>query len=323
MAIHLYIKMSILADHQYTLLDYDNIQNEMTIDELDISVISIINQIATRVGAPNYQKTPIFKKKDKRYTKKNEITGTVNKQEVEFKQTKLEKNEHGIEAEMDKLRCLLNKITKKHFDDINKKIINNIRFIVKYESDDIEGTLLRMGNCIFEIGSSNKFLSELYSQLYKNLIDEFTFMVNICEKNFNEHIKLFNTIDVVVDETDYDKFCEYNKKKEKRRSMSYFLVNLMNSVVIAPHCILNLLVNLIDKVRVILCDGTKKFELEELVEIISIFLINGYEKLQNLDEYVNLYNFIEELSEYNCKDYAGLSNKVLFKCVDIMEEIED
>ena len=33
--------------------------------------------------------------------------------------------------------------------------------------------------------------------------------------------------------------------------------------------------------------------------------------------------FIEELSEYNCKDYAGLSNKVLFKCVDIMEEIED
>ena len=55
--------VSILADHQFTLLDFENIKNEYTIQELDKSVINIINQIATRVGAPNYQKTPIFKKK--------------------------------------------------------------------------------------------------------------------------------------------------------------------------------------------------------------------------------------------------------------------
>lgn len=315
--------MSILADHQYTLLDYDNIQNEKTINELDVSVISIINQIANRVGAPNYQKTPIFKKKDKRYIKKNEITGNINKQEVVFKQTILEKNEDGIEAELDKLRCLLNKITKKHFNEINKKIINNISFIIKFESDDIEGTLLKMGNCIFEIGSSNKFLSELYSKLYKNLIDEFKFMENICEKNFNAHIQLFDNIDVVVDETDYDKFCEYNKKKEKRRSMSHFLVNLMNNLVIKPESVLNLLLNLMNKVKNSLQYESKKFEIEELIEIISIFLINGYENMQKLSKYDNLYNFIEEISESNCKEYQGLSNKVLFKCVDIIEEIED
>ena len=44
--------MSILADHQYTLLDYANIQEEKTIQELDPSIISTINQIANRVGAP-------------------------------------------------------------------------------------------------------------------------------------------------------------------------------------------------------------------------------------------------------------------------------
>lgn len=317
------ILMSILADYQYTILDYENIQNEKTIRELDNSIIITINQIAARVGAPNYQKTPIFKKKDKqRYLKKNEITGSINKN-TEFKKTELVKNTDGIEAELDKLRCLLNKITKKNFDEINKKIINNINFIIKFESDDIEGTLLKMGNCIFDIGSSNKFLSELYSKLYKNLINEFLFMKNICEKNFNEHVLLFDDFDVVIDENDYDKFCEYNKEKEKRRSMSHFLVNLMNYDVIKPVNVLNLLNNIILKVKSYLIDVSRKNLIEELIEIVSIFLINGYEKLQILKDYSNLYEFIEEVSEYNSKDYDGLTNKVIFKCVDIIEEIED
>ena len=63
--------MSILADHQYTLLDFENIKNENTINELDSAVIQIINEIAQRVGAPGYQKTPVFKKKDRRTFKKN------------------------------------------------------------------------------------------------------------------------------------------------------------------------------------------------------------------------------------------------------------
>ena len=32
--------MSILADHQYTLLDFENIKNENTINELDSYVIT-------------------------------------------------------------------------------------------------------------------------------------------------------------------------------------------------------------------------------------------------------------------------------------------
>ncbi len=114
----------ILADHQFTLLDFENIKNEETIKELDNSVINIINQIANRVGAPNYQKTPVFKKKDRRqFQKKNELQEhTI----TEFKKTQLEKNEEGIEAEIDKLRCLLNKITKKTYKEVSQRIINNI-----------------------------------------------------------------------------------------------------------------------------------------------------------------------------------------------------
>ena len=56
---------SILADHQYDLrhlpeanqLDISSILNE--------EVIAIINRLASRVGAPTYQKTPVFLKRDR------------------------------------------------------------------------------------------------------------------------------------------------------------------------------------------------------------------------------------------------------------------
>ena len=34
--------------------------------EFNKNIINIINDLASKVGAPNYSKTPIFKKKDKK-----------------------------------------------------------------------------------------------------------------------------------------------------------------------------------------------------------------------------------------------------------------
>ena len=54
--------MSVLADYQYTLEDFLNIKENSNINELDMLTIKIINKIASKVGAPNYIKTPVFKK---------------------------------------------------------------------------------------------------------------------------------------------------------------------------------------------------------------------------------------------------------------------
>tara|TARA_B100000902_G_C27320101_1_gene923813 strand:- start:2507 stop:3451 length:945 start_codon:yes stop_codon:yes gene_type:complete len=311
----------ILADHQFTLLDFENIKNEFTIKELDTSVIAIINQIANRVGAPNYQKTPVFKKKDRRHFQKK--VETINETKSDFKKTELEKNTEGIEAEIDKLRSLLNKMTKKNYDDVSKRIINNIQFIIKFETENIEETLIRIGNCIFDIGGSNKFLSDIYSSLYKDLINDFPCMKSICEKNYESYLKLFENIYILVDSDDYDAFCECNKIIEKRRSMSCFLINLVNKSVLEPKIIISLLKNIVNQVKENINILEKKNEIEELVEILSIFIINGYNSLQITSEYSDIIDFIEDMSEYNSKDYNGLSNKTIFKCVDVIEEIDD
>ena len=49
----------------YDLEFYYEIEKNGNIEEINENTIALINNLAKRVGAPNYQKTPIFKKKHK------------------------------------------------------------------------------------------------------------------------------------------------------------------------------------------------------------------------------------------------------------------
>ena len=111
--------MSILADRQYTLNDFNKIKHESNIIELDKYTIKIINKLANKVGAPNYIKTPVFKKN--RHYKKDKYK-TVNKvvSDQVFKTTELHKGQSNVEAEFDKIRLLLNKLTFTMFHEVFK-----------------------------------------------------------------------------------------------------------------------------------------------------------------------------------------------------------
>ena len=90
------------------------------------------------------------------------------KADPSFKKTELKTNVDGIEAEIDKIRSLLNKITKKNYEEMSNKIINAISFIIKFETEDIQKTLDQIGTFIFEIGSSNNFYPLFMPTCIKN-----------------------------------------------------------------------------------------------------------------------------------------------------------
>ena len=154
---------------KYSLEDYDKIQQTCDINELSSTTIKIVNDLAKKVGAPNYSKTPIFKKKNKmKFNLKKEDWEQIRS----FKTTTLKKNQEGIEAQMDLLRINLNKLTKTNYDTISNEIFNFINNIIDKEKDPNETyeSLLRIGDSIFEIGCLNVFWSSLYSKLFKDLI---------------------------------------------------------------------------------------------------------------------------------------------------------
>ena len=146
---------------------------------------------------------------------------------------------------------------------MSKNIIQTMKNI---DAGD-EENLLKLGEAIFLIGSSNEFYSKLYSRLYKDLIEEFPFMSTICMKTLFSFAKLFETIEYIPPEDDYDKFCAINKDNEKRRALSCFFANLMLLDIIEKDKIYKLINNLIEKQNQYFADKSKKKIIDEISEI--------------------------------------------------------
>ena len=255
---------SILADRQYTLSDFTTYENLNITQELDPDVIEKINRLAKRVGAPSYQKTPVFKRNHyhKRPIKKDNISASDWQTIRNFKTTKLEKNTEGIEAQMDKIRSSLNKLTDQTYDIMLEDILVIMKDINKENKDSFE----KIGESIFEIGSFNKFWSALYARLYKDLIVTFPFMKDICVKNFQSFKSLFETINYCDANENYDKFCEYNKENEKRRALSSFFVICAGLDIIDKTDMINIIIGFIEKVKNDILEENKTNNVEEVVQ---------------------------------------------------------
>lgn len=307
--------MSILADCQYSINDFNRIEETCQINELESYIIKNINNIAKKVGAPSYIKTPVFKKM--RQNKKRELkqNKNTNNWDVTFKKTELKKNEEGIEVEFDKVRAYLNKLTSKNYDEILEKIIIMLKIIEKEDSSYLE----KLGESIFDIGSKNKFWSTIYAKLYKDIITDFPFMQEICFNNFNKFKTIFRSINYIDSSEDYNLFCEYNKENEKRRALSKFFVLCANYNLIDRQEILKIVKEMQNIINTLLVQQNFNNHIEELTENLKIIITNVDDNFKNLEDYNVIYNEVDRISNLNIKDYPSLSNKILFNLMDITD----
>ncbi len=323
---------SILADHQYTLDDFHKIHNRLKPEDTHLSseVIASINRLAALVGAPTYQRTPVFKNNNqnhgngpRRERRRQKVTITANDWEEmrNFKTTKLDKAEEGTEKKIDDLRTLFNKMTSKTYDGQQDKIKSLLKEII--ESNPPESDLLKIGESIFEIGSMNKFWAELYAKSYRGLIDVFPLMNSICQKSFDTFLDLFNNIRHIEAEEDYDKFCEINKENSKRRALSSFFVQLMKQNVISPDKVINLIDILIEKFKSHIDEDNKKNEVDEIVENLVAMIGPGFDCIEqyNSDKSEEIKEFVGESASLKARDHTSLSSKTVFKFMDLDDEI--
>ena len=319
---------SILADHQYDLRHFPE-ANQINISSvLNQNVIDIINRLASRVGAPTYQKTPVFMKRDRparRPSRQRQVISGADWEEIRnFKTTELNKKEEGVEKDIDELRGLLNKLTSKNYDDMQKNIMTSLTNVINKncKEEDLE----KIGEAIFEIGSINKFWSALYAKLYKSILNAFPLMNTIYQKNFNNFMLLFSNIRFVSAEENYDEFCKVNKENEKRRSMGSFFVHLMNNEVISEKAIFELIETLKNNMLTLIDQENKKEEVEEFAENIVILINGGKDKLESSTtddgfSWDDCTDFIEDMTKRKVANHPSLSNKVVFKFMDLEEEL--
>jgi hypothetical protein len=302
----------------YTLEDFNNISFNGFDFKVDETTINLINKLSSQVGSPTYIKTPVFKKQENgvcgdekkgKYTKDNENINDDWKALRNFQTTKIEKKE-GIHVQIDLIRSHLNKISNKNYDDFQNKIIGVIDEIVSTETT--QENLFLIGKNIFEIASNNRFYSKIYADLYFVLIKKYKIMETIFQESFDSFLDIFNTIEYVNPNVNYDKFCNINKNNEKRKCLSAFFVNLTGLGLITKEKLLEIIQHLLCQVKTFIIVENKKEVVDEIMENIYILYQNNDYKTDTINEIIKTMASIKDKITY-----PSLSQKSIFKCMDI------
>jgi len=324
---------------RYSLEQFENIIFNGFDYQIPDETMEIISNLAMQVGSPNYDRTPVFKKRDnpmkvepaaaavqkdngkKRKGKATEILNDDDWDSIRtFQTTKIEAKT-GVEGDFDSIRLFINKMTDKNYIDMRNKIIEVIDKIV---SEISETDLTNIGTNIFEVASSNRYYSKIYADLYTDLSQQYDFIREKYQENLKQFIGLFTNIEYVDPNENYDRFCEINKINEKRKSLATFYINLMNNGIISKSEIMQITRNLLADVYKFISVENKKNEVEELTETVALLYKKELYEQDDGDEYEQIEGYtiseiIEKIANSKVKDYKSLTNKALFKFMDLID----
>jgi hypothetical protein len=309
-----------MATLKYTLKDFNDIIFNGFNFVLPDETVELISRLSKEVGSPDYVKTPVFKKRENPLKTEQPFLKRRNDElrTSSFQTTKLE-DKVGIDAKIDVIRSHLNKMTDKNYIDIRNKIIDIIdNLITENVTDD---DMLRVSTIIFEIASNNRFFSKIYAELYSDLLSKYDVMKTVFEDSLNKFTELFSVVEFVESTVDYDRFCKNNKDNEKRKALSAFFINLMNNNIISKDTIVSITRNLLFQLHTLITVENKKNEVDELTENIALLYkkelydVVVYDKIDDM----TIQQLIVKLANSKCKDYKSLTNKTIFKFMDLVE----
>jgi hypothetical protein len=249
-----------------------------------------------------------------------------------FQKTELKKTE-GIEKRIDTVRSLLNKLTDATYSVIETEILSEVNNIIQGTSDVNESlsagdrfheeNIEKIAHSIFNTASSNMFYSALYAKLFKRLVQRHDIFTKVFEKSYSEFVGLFKKVEYVDPNVDYNKFCEITKMNDKRKAMSMFIVNLMKESMLDLDSVVEIIIELQHMVTLYIKQVNKFNELEELNENIFILITNGKNVLSTHEKWEHVVSNIKFLSmlKVKMKEYPSVNNKLIFKNMDILEEL--
>jgi len=345
---------------KYTIHDFKTFTFNGFDFSLPEETVELISKLSLEVGSPTYIKTPIFKKREindvnlgfengeydkhdkkksfdsfggnRRQIKYNNFSNMSNmsnnysnkddnwEKMAKFTATKME-TKKGIELNISNIRSFLNKMTDKNYNELKNKIINEIDLLIEKETP--ESDILLVSHAIFDIACNNRFYSKIYANLYTDLVLKYDFMKDIFNKTFISFMDIFDNIEYVDPDLDYNLYCKNNKDNERRKSLSMFYVNLTILGFISKDNLLDVICKLLRKILEFITLEKKKNEVDEISE--NIFILYKNELFDNVNyEKINdktVEEIMIDLSKSKSKIelYPSLSMKTVFKFMDIVD----
>lgn len=286
--------------------------------------ISVVNDIS---NSSNNDFTSYSKNnKKKRGNKSMEVSADEWESIRTFQATKIEQKT-GIDGDINEIRLYLNKLTDKTFLDMRQKIIEKINISTSSMCLDKED-IIKIGSMLYEMCSTNKFYSKIFADLFAELASMYEWLNDIFKENYTNIMDQYNNIQYIDSDKDYDGFCEMNKKNERRRAITTFYFNLATNGFIKKEGIVKILRDILTSIMNMINEPDKKNEIDELTEIVAILF--NKEMIDEVDEdadepedyYVlenSIIDTVSNLAQKKAKDYPSLSNKAIFKYMDLVE----
>jgi len=320
----------------YSLNDINEILFNSFEYKLNSDTLTIISELSSKIGVPNNYDKPVQKthsENERQYRSRNRKQNTVftndgSKEEAweqlrSFKATVVEKKTDGIEKTLNDIRICLNKISQKNYDNIQELIIGSIDII--NQTEDSQESMKKVANHIFEIASTNKFFSDIYARLYKELVTRYDIFQDILSHFISTFTDKFKDIKYFDQNTDYDGFCANNKINDARKATSIFIVNLVKKEVLSKDILLSTIHSIINIILEYIDIPDKVNEVEEITENIFLIISESYSLMNGLQNESNSWNLIlekiKEISQMKVKERKSLSSRALFKYMDIMDKI--
>ena len=309
----------------YKVADYVALSANMTYILPD-PVLLVIKQLAIEFGVSTSYVEPIRDNstdRDKRSSlKRGRLVNNQNgwDKQVPFKTTEIVKKE-GIDKLFTDIKAALNKLSIKNYDTIEQSLFEQIDDIYQHHDFDNETVIPKIASLIFDFACINKTHSELYAKLYRKLTNkrpEFSAPVYVLKATY---VTSFDNIVYVDPDADYNRFCEITKENDRRKSISVFLVNLMNNALISTDDIIEIITSITHRV----VDATdiegQMHCVEELIEVLNVYVKAAFGYLREHSDWNNVSTHIYQYATYKAKEHAGLSSRIIFKYMDMKDII--
>jgi hypothetical protein len=262
-----------------------------------------------------------FKNKKRRGNKAMEVSSEEWESIRTFQTTKIEQKV-GIDGDIDQIRLFLNKLTDKTFLDMREKIIEKLNAVCASTNNPED--FIKIGTMIYDIASANKFYSKIFADLFSELLTIYSWLQPIFEERRNNLMSQYQNIQYCDPEKDYDLFCDMNKTNEKRKAITTFFVNLAMNGIVSKDSIVLLLRNLLGLISEFVNIAEKKNEVDELTENVAILYNKDIlDSVPNSGDYQidgkTIVDTVTTFAKCKAKDYVSLSNKAIFKFMDLVE----
>jgi hypothetical protein len=238
-----------------------------------------------------------------------------------FTPTKIQTKE-GIEKQINDFRILLNKISVKNYETQRDLIFIKINEIISLNEDNSETDLEKIASTIFDIASANKFYSDLYADLYVELINKFEIFDDLLDGLLDKYYESLKNIHYIDHNIDYDGFCNYTKMNDLRKAMASFIINLMKKGAIEKEKVLSLILSIQKLLNDYIDSDDRSNEVDEIIENLFLLLTQSQLTLNVNEKWSsNIVPFIQDISKMKSKECKSLSNRAVFKCMDILDNL--